>query len=173
MTIQPPTPSTSAPYTSAPFTSVRGSGRVDLAIHLGPGLESQVTVADDAARSGLNLTVSDGDLAVTVNGTTDETRRFIVNVTAPEVTRVSAIDGAGISLSGSARHLTIVALKGAQIDASKLQLATAEVDLEMSDATVWATDHVSGGVAYHSRLTLVGDPQTKIATGNGGHVFRA
>ncbi len=152
------------------FHSVRVTGQVDLNIRLGPELEHAITLPDNSESPDIEIRVNDGSVSVTAPAELEDA--VSVEITAPTLHQLSAFKHAQVQLSGVAGSLKVVAFQRARVDASNLELQSAEVDLETSShVSIAATNAVTGAVAYGARLKLVTEPgSTSIVTANNGWV---
>jgi hypothetical protein len=153
------------------FDKVSLSGMVDAVVGIDLQADRSISWPEGAAQCGLNVRfLDDGWLRIEVDTQPEE--RPAVEIKAKTLQTIRAVGDATVMVAGAAEEVKFVAFRGAHIDASDLRLMSAEVDLETGAMVeLCAFNSVTGGVAYHARLVLLGEPaHTRIATGNGGRI---
>ena len=153
---------TSGPVDVAQFDSIEVSSGIALELKVDAGGQQSVEInVPDGYNGKIDTSVKGSTLTIDQGASGVITGRAVVKVTVPLLTAVSAEEGSQVEGSGELDTYQLTAAEGSQAKLSDLKAKSVQVALsEGSQATVYASESVTGSAKEGSQLTVKGSPST-------------
>lgn len=166
---------TSGPVDVSPFDGVSVDTGITVDLTVTEGATQSVDVQVPSNYNGkLDLSVSGSTLNITQAGSGVINGRATVKITIPTVTSVSAEEGSQVTGRGETDSYQANASEGSQLNLGDLKAKTVQVSLnEGSQATIYASESITGSANEGSQLTITGSPATQNVSSEEGSSVRS
>lgn len=164
--------SQSGPVEVSPFDAVSVADGLSVEITVDPAAEQSVELEVPSNYSGkVSVTVKDTTLDVSQAGSGVIVGRAVVKATVPKLISVSAQDGSQVSGTGEVDNVEVSAEDGSQLQLGDLKAKNVNIALaDGSQATVYASESITGSAKDGSQLTILGSPTSQNISADGGTV---